>query len=100
VSTCAIRSYTSPSICLPRMSICLPRPIYLKVRMSGEPSALEKYVEEVLKKIMADKKLSEGVQASSTRGLQASPSTGQRFGCVNPVTKQRSKHRDDLANAK
>jgi hypothetical protein len=53
--------------------------------MSGEPSELEKSVEEVLKKLMADRPISEGVQASSTRGLQASPSTGRRSGRVNPV---------------
>jgi hypothetical protein len=41
---------------------------------------------------MADRPLSEGVQASSTRGLQASPSTGRRSGHVNPMTEQRSKH--------
>jgi hypothetical protein len=68
--------------------------------MSGEPSELEKSVEEVLKKLMADRPISEGIQASSTRGLQASPSTGRRSGRVNPVTEQRSKHRGDLANAK
>jgi len=44
-------------------------PIYLKVRILGEPSALEKSVEEILTKIMADRKLSEGVQELSTRGL-------------------------------
>jgi hypothetical protein len=37
--------------------------------MAGKPSELEKFVEEVLKKIMARKPLSKGVQASSTRGL-------------------------------
>jgi hypothetical protein len=68
--------------------------------MSGEPTELEKSVEEVLKKFMADRLLSEGVQASSTRGLQASPSTGHRSGHVNPMTEQRSKHRGDLANVK
>jgi hypothetical protein len=44
--------------------------------MSGEQTELEKFVEEVLKKFMADRAMSEGVQASLTRGLQASPSTG------------------------
>jgi hypothetical protein len=44
--------------------------------------------------------MSEGVQVSSTRGLQASPSTGRRFGWINPATEHRSKHRGDLANAK
>jgi hypothetical protein len=49
---------------------------------------------------MVDRPISEGVQVSSTRGLQASPSTGHRSGHVNPGTEQRSKHHDDLANAK
>jgi hypothetical protein len=68
--------------------------------MSSEPSELEKSVEEVLKKLMADRLISKGVQASSTRVLYASPSTGRRSGCVNPVTEHRSKHHGDLANAK
>jgi hypothetical protein len=68
--------------------------------MSGEPSELEKIVEEVLKKIMANRSIFEGVQASSTRGLQASPSTELRSNRFNPIVEQRSKHRGDLANAK
>jgi hypothetical protein len=90
---------TSFSICLPHYRS--PTPTYLlTVRMSVERTELEKSVEEVLKKFMADKAMSEGVQASSTRGLQASPSTGCRSKCANPATEKRSKHRDDLANAK
>jgi hypothetical protein len=68
--------------------------------MSGEPSELDMFFEEGLKKIMADKKLSKGFQASSTTGLQASPFTGCHSGRVNLATEQRSKHRGDLANAK
>jgi hypothetical protein len=68
--------------------------------MSGEPSELEKSVKEILKKLMPKRPISEGVQASSTRILQSSPSTGRRSGRVNPRSEQRSKHRDDLANAK
>jgi hypothetical protein len=49
---------------------------------------------------MADRALSEVVKASSTRGLQASPSTGRRSSRVNPTTEQRSKHHGDLAHAK
>jgi hypothetical protein len=49
---------------------------------------------------MADIPVSEGIQASSTRGLQASPSTGHRSTCINLVTEQRSKHRSNLANVK
>jgi hypothetical protein len=37
--------------------------------MSGEPGELEKFVEEVLKKLMSEKPLSKGVQESLTRGL-------------------------------
>jgi hypothetical protein len=68
--------------------------------MSGEKTKLENSIEEVLKKFMDDRAMSEGVQALSTRGLQASPSTGRRSGRTNPVTEKQSKHRDDLANAK
>jgi hypothetical protein len=82
------------------MSIPLPRLVYLKVRMSGEPSEIEKSVEEVLKKLMADRPISKIVQASSTRGLQASPSTRRCSGYVNPMTEQQSKHHDNLVNAK
>jgi hypothetical protein len=45
------------------------------MRMSSERTELENSVEEVLKKFMADKSMFEGVQESSTMGLQASPST-------------------------
>ena len=41
-----------------------------------------------------------GVQASSTRGVQASPSTAHGSGPSRPTTEKRTKHRDDLANAK
>jgi hypothetical protein len=44
--------------------------------MSGEPTELEKFVKAIFKKLMVDKPLSEGVQASSTRGLQDYPSSG------------------------
>jgi hypothetical protein len=37
--------------------------------MSGEPTELDKSIEEVLKKFMADRDMSEGLQAFSTRGL-------------------------------
>jgi hypothetical protein len=54
--------------------------------MSGELTELEKSVEEVLKKFMADRDMSGGVQASSTRGLEVSPLTGQCLGRTNLVT--------------
>jgi hypothetical protein len=69
--------------------------------MLGEPSDFVKSVEEVVRKLIADKPVYEGIQASSTRGLQASPSTEScRSARINLVTEQRSKHRNDLANAK
>jgi hypothetical protein len=45
--------------------------------MSGELSAVEKSMEDILIELMAEKVMSIGVQASSTRGLQASPSTAR-----------------------
>jgi hypothetical protein len=82
------------------MFVRLPRPVCLKVIMSGKPSELEKFVEEFLKNLMAERPIYEGVQASSTKGMQDSPSTRHRSGHVNPVIEQRSKNRGDLANAK
>jgi hypothetical protein len=66
--------------------------------MSGEHSTLEKSVEEILVDLMAERVMSVGLQASSTGGLQASPSTGHRSS--RTMTEKRSKHHDDLANAK
>jgi hypothetical protein len=37
--------------------------------MSGKPNGLEKFVEEVLRKIIAKRSIFEGIQASSTRGV-------------------------------
>jgi hypothetical protein len=48
--------------------------------MSGEPSASEKYVEDILVDIMAERFMSVGIHASSTARLQASPLTGRRSG--------------------
>jgi hypothetical protein len=45
--------------------------------MSGEHNAVEKSVEEILIDLMVEKVMSTRVQASSTRGLQASPSTAR-----------------------
>jgi hypothetical protein len=66
--------------------------------MSGEHSTLEKSVEEILIDLMAEKVMSVGIQALSMGGLQASPSTGHRSS--RTATEKRSKHHDDLANAK
>jgi hypothetical protein len=48
--------------------------------MSDELNAAEKCVEEVLIDLMAEKVMSAGIQASSTRGVQASPSTAHGSG--------------------
>jgi hypothetical protein len=45
--------------------------------MSGEHSALEKSMEEILVDLMTKKVMSVGLQVSSTGGLKASPSTGR-----------------------
>jgi hypothetical protein len=66
--------------------------------MSGEHSALEKSMEEILIDLMAEKVMYVGIQASSTGRLQASPSTGCQSS--RTVTEKRRKHQDDLANAK
>jgi hypothetical protein len=44
--------------------------------------------------------MSAGVQASSTRGLQASPSTARGSGPSRTTTEKRTKHHDDLVNVK
>jgi hypothetical protein len=67
-------------------------------------SAAEKVVEEVLidlmtERVMLERGLSTSVQASLTRGLQASPSTA-RASPSRPANENRTKHRDDIVNAK
>jgi hypothetical protein len=44
--------------------------------------------------------MSAGVQASSTRMVQASPWTTRGAGPSQPLVEKRTKHKDDLANAK
>jgi hypothetical protein len=68
--------------------------------MSDELSAIEKCVEEVLIDLMAEKVMSAGIQASSTRGVQASPSTARGSGPSRAAAEKRTKHRDDLVNVK
>jgi hypothetical protein len=73
--------------------------------MSDELSVVEKAVEEVLIELMAERFMSErrmfvGVKASSTGGIQASPSTAHRSGPSRTTTETRTKHKDDIANAK
>jgi hypothetical protein len=68
--------------------------------MSDKLNATEKCVEEVLIDLMAEKVMSVGIQASSTRGLQASPSTTRGSGPSRIAAEKRTKHRDDLTNTK
>jgi hypothetical protein len=67
--------------------------------MSEALSAAEKSIEEVLNDLMTEKSMSmsKGIQASSTRTMQASPSTAHGDG---PSHERRTKHKDDLVNAK
>lgn len=68
--------------------------------MLVEPINFQKSIEEVVRKIMADEFVSEEIQASTTRGLQASPLIERHSTRINLVTEQTSKHCNDLANAK
>jgi hypothetical protein len=68
--------------------------------MSNNLCVVEKYVEEILIDLMAEKVMYAGVQASSTRGFQASSLTAHRSGPSRAVTEKISKHRNNLANAK
>jgi hypothetical protein len=68
-------------------------------------SAAEKIVKEVLidlmtERVMSERVMSASIQASSMRGLQASSSTASEAGSSRPLTEKRTKHRDDLTNAK
>jgi hypothetical protein len=70
--------------------------------MSDELRAAEKVVEEffidlVIERVMS---MSTCVQASSTRGLSASPSTAREARPSQPSDEKRTKERDDQVNAK
>jgi hypothetical protein len=69
--------------------------------MSDEFSIVEKVVEEFLVNFLTKRviSMSAGVQASSTRRLQASPSTSHGSGPSRPTTEKRTKNKDNLANA-
>jgi hypothetical protein len=56
--------------------------------MSGERSAVEKSVEEILIDLMVEKVMSAGAQASSTRGLQAYPLAAHRYGLSRTATEK------------
>jgi hypothetical protein len=49
---------------------------------------------------MTAKEMSVGIQDSSTRGVQASPSTARRSGPSRVVAEKITNHRDDLSNEK
>jgi len=70
--------------------------------MSDEFNTIEKVVEEVLINPMTGRvmSMSAGIQASSMRMVQASPSTAHGAGPSQPSAEKRTKHKDDLANAK
>jgi hypothetical protein len=72
--------------------------------MSDKLTIVEESVTEVLldlmtERVMLERGLSNGLQASSMRGLSASPST-TRARPSWPIDEKRTKHRDDLVNAK
>jgi hypothetical protein len=72
--------------------------------MSEELTTVKESMTEVLldlmtKRVMSKRGLSVGVQASSTRTIQASLSTSCGAGPSRSSDENRTKHRDDLANA-
>jgi hypothetical protein len=73
--------------------------------MSEEISAVEESMKEVLinlmtERVMSKRVMSMGVKVSSMRGVQASLSTARGHRPSRFVKEKRTKHRDDLANAK
>jgi hypothetical protein len=70
--------------------------------MLNEFNTVEKIVEEVLIDLMTERamSMSAGIQGSSMRGMQASPLTARRAGSSRLSAEKRTKHRDDLDNAK
>jgi hypothetical protein len=70
-----------------------------------ELNAVEKAVEEVLvdlmaERVMSERRMSAGVQASSTGGVWDSLSIAHEAGPSRTTTKRRTKHKDDIANTK
>jgi hypothetical protein len=68
--------------------------------MSGDFSKVEKSIEDILIDLMNEKVMSTGVQASSMRGVQASPLTSRGSRPSRAATEKRTKHRDELENVK
>jgi hypothetical protein len=72
--------------------------------MSDELTTVEESIKKLLldlmnKRVMSERGFSTGLQASSMRGLLASLSTALS-GPSRPIDEKRTKHRDDLMNAK
>jgi hypothetical protein len=73
--------------------------------MSEEFSAVKYFVKEVLIDLMIERVISErvisvGVQASSMRGVKASSLTSRGDEPSRPLVEKRTKQRDDLENMK
>jgi hypothetical protein len=68
--------------------------------MSDKLSTIENSVEEVIIELMAENVMSIGIQASSMQGVQASPLTAHGSGPSRAAHEKRTKHRDELVNAK
>jgi hypothetical protein len=73
--------------------------------MSDELNVVEKVVEEVLidlmvERVMSERRMSVGVQESSTGGFKDSPSTSHSVAPSRTTIETRTKHRDDIANSK
>jgi hypothetical protein len=79
-----------------------PKDFQPRVCILDEFNAIEKIVEEVPIDLMTERVMSmfAGIQASSTRTGKASPSTAHGAGPSRPSAEKRTKHKDDLANAK
>jgi hypothetical protein len=68
--------------------------------MSDELKFAKKIIKEVLIDLMVKKVMSASIQASSMRGVQASPSTTHGSSPSRVVIENRTKHRYDLTNLK
>jgi len=64
-----------------------------------EESIIEVLLDLMTERVMSESGLSTGLQASSMRGMSASPSTA-RVGPSRPTNEKQTKHIDDLGNAK
>lgn len=92
----------SPSIPLHWVVTLQTRDIQPRACMSNKLSAVEKVVEEVLidlmtERVLFEREMSMGVQASSTRGVQSSLSTARRSKPSQPRKEKRNKHRDQTS---